>query len=111
MHELAACAVGQPPRSSFTGQAPMPRWPTFHLRYLRPRKAPRDVRHAKSHFLERPRRMVALRIRGKNKTEFVIIQNSYQICERLLLNTYEKHALECSCATLKMNIIHRSCRL
>ena len=31
-----------------------------HLRYLRPQKAPRDVRHAKSHRLERLRRMVAL---------------------------------------------------
>ena len=35
----------------------------------------------------------------KNKPKFVIIQNSYQIYERLLLNTYEKYVLECRCAT------------
>ena len=56
--------VGHPPLSSFTVQAARPRWPTFHLRYLRPQKAPRDVRHAKLHCFERLRRMVALQ--GRN---------------------------------------------
>ena len=62
MHDepAAACVVGRAPWSSFSGHAARPRWPTFHLRYLRPQQAPRDVWHAKLHCLERPRRMVAL---------------------------------------------------
>ena len=57
------CVVGRPPWSNFTGQAARPRWPTPHLRYLRPQKAPRDVRHSKLHRLERLRRMVAVQRR------------------------------------------------
>jgi hypothetical protein len=64
MSLLYACVVGRAPWSSFSGHTARPRWPTFHLRYLRTQKAPRDVRHAKSHRLERLRRMVAVQRRG-----------------------------------------------
>jgi hypothetical protein len=52
----ARCVVGRPPvcsPSPAVGWATRPRWPTFHLRYLRPQKAPTDIRHVKSHRLER----------------------------------------------------------
>jgi hypothetical protein len=52
MHDepAAACVVGRAPWSSFSGHAARPRWP--------------NPRHAKSHRLERLRRMVALQRRG-----------------------------------------------
>ena len=46
---VRACMVGRPPWSSFSGHATRPRWPTLHPRYLRPQKAPRDVRHMFGH--------------------------------------------------------------
>ena len=62
-HGLSCCVARHPPLCSIIGQAATPRWPTFHLQCLRPEKAPRDVRHAKSHCLERLCRIVALRDR------------------------------------------------